>query len=126
MAKPLNVALVGPGFMGRSHSNAWMSVNKFFDLTREVVLHTVCGRQAGPTKKFARRWGWEHSTTDLSKVLSDSAIDLVDVATPNYLHAEQALAALQAGKHVACEKPLAGTLDEAGVMRRAAARARRQ
>ncbi len=126
MAKPLNVALVGTGFMGRAHSNAWMSVNKFFDLTRAVVMHTVCGRQAGPTKKFARRWGWQQATTDLSKVLSDPAIDLVDVATPNNLHAEQALAALRAGKHVACEKPLAGTLDEAGAMRQAAAVARRQ
>ncbi|MCH8166179.1 MAG: Gfo/Idh/MocA family oxidoreductase [Planctomycetes bacterium] len=126
MPKPLNIALIGTGFMGRAHSNAWMSVNKFFDLPRVAVMHTVCARESKDARRFARKWGWAEATTDLGRVIDDPTIDLVDIATPNHLHAPQAVAALEAGKHVACEKPLAGRLDDAQAMRVAAQRAKRR
>ncbi len=124
MATPLNVALIGTGFMGRAHSNAWMSVNKFFDLPREVVMHTVCGSDLGQAEAFAERWGWKHATADIDAIVTDGEIDLVDVTTPNDLHRAHVTAALAAGKHVACEKPLAGTRQDARVMRDAARAAR--
>ncbi len=124
MGKPLNVAMIGTGFMGRAHSNAWMSVNKFFDLPREVVMHTVCGTDADQTSAFAERWGWKHATADVGELAADGEIDLVDVATPNDLHRVHTTPMLEAGKHVACEKPMAGTLQDARVMRDAARSAR--
>ena len=120
MSKPLNVALIGTGFMGRAHSNAWMSVNKFFDLPRDVVMHTVCGTESGQTSAFAERWGWKQATTDVAELATNPDIDLVDVTTPNDLHRAHATLMLDAGKHVACEKPLAGTLQDARAMRDAA------
>ncbi len=123
MAEPLHIALVGTGFMGRAHSNAWMSVNGFFDPPRAAVRSAVCGADFAATRRFAERWGWERPVRRLQEVLDDPRIDLVDVCTPNHLHAEQSIAALQAGKHVACEKPLARTLEEATAMRDAARRA---
>ncbi len=124
MAKPLNIAMIGTGFMGRAHSNAWMSVNKFFDLPREVVMHTVCGTDADQTAAFAERWGWKHATADVGELAADGEIDLVDVTTPNDLHRVHTTPMLEAGKHVACEKPMAGTLQDARVMRDAARSAR--
>ncbi len=121
---PLNVALIGTGFMGRAHSNAWMSVNKFFDVPRHVVMHTVCGSDLAQAEAFAERWGWQHATADVGAVAADDEIDLVDVTTPNDLHRAHATAALAAGKHVACEKPLAGTRQDARAMRDAARAAR--
>ncbi|MHC5023753.1 MAG: Gfo/Idh/MocA family protein [Planctomycetota bacterium] len=126
MGKPLPVALTGTKFMGRAHSNAWLSVNRFFDLPREAVMQTVCGRDTRATKAFARRWGWSAGTTDYHAILDDESIELVDVGTPNDVHAEQAIAAVEAGKHVACEKPLAGTLDDARAMRDVAKAAKRR
>ncbi len=124
MTTPLNVALIGTGFMGRAHSNAWMSVNKFFDVPRDVVMHTVCGSDLGQTEAFAERWGWKHATADVGELAADREIDLVDVTTPNDLHRAHATPMLEAGKHVACEKPLAGTVQDARVMRDAARAAR--
>ena len=109
--------------MGRAHSNAWMSVNKFFDVPREAVLHTVCGRDRETAEQFAAKWGWQRAAADLGDPLRDEAVDLVDVCTPNDLHAAQSIAALEAGKHVACEKPLAGTIEDARAMRDAARQA---
>jgi predicted dehydrogenase len=126
MSEPLNAALIGQRFMGRAHSNAFHQVARFFDLPRVPVLHTVAGRDAAALKEFARRWGWRKTTTRWRDVAEDPEIELVDVGTPNHLHAEQSLAALEAGKHVACEKPLAGTLDDARAMRAAARKARGQ
>jgi predicted dehydrogenase len=119
-ARPFNVAIIGTGFMGRAHSQAWASVGRFFDLPRTIVMKTVCGRDTGRTREFARRWVWADSTNDVACVFEDREIDLVDVLTPNHLHAEQAIAALERGRHVACEKPLAGTLEDARAMRDAA------
>jgi predicted dehydrogenase len=123
VTQPLHIALVGSKFMGRAHSNAWMSVNRFFDLDQVAVMKTVCARDAAATAAFALRWGWAEATTDLAAVVDDPLVDLVDIATPNDVHAEQAIVALQRGKHVACEKPLAGTLEDARRMLLAARRA---
>ncbi len=120
----LNVAMIGTGFMGRAHSNAWMSVNKFFDLPLDAVLHTVCGTELDQTRAFAEKWGWQHATTDVQALADDDEIHLVDITTPNDLHRPHATMSLAAGKHVACEKPLAGTLDDARAMRDAARTAR--
>lgn len=121
MAKALNVGIIGTGFMGRAHSQAWASVNRFFaDLPRSVVMRTACGTDALRTNDFAGRWGWQEYTIDPACVIEDGAIDLVDLLTPNHLHAEHAIAALEAGRNVACEKPLSGTLADARAMRDAA------
>ena len=120
MASPLNVAMIGTGFMGRAHSNAWMSVNKFFDLPLLAVMHTVCGTDLDETRAFAERWGWGRATASVDELVADDEIDLIDITTPNDLHRAHAVGALGACKHVACEKPLAGTLDDARAMREAA------
>lgn len=120
MAKTLHVGLIGSKFMGRTHSNAYLKVAKFFDLPVQPVMHTIAARSEKELKKFAKRWGWNGYVTDWRELCSDSDIDLVDVGTPNHVHKDQAIAALESGKHVACEKPLAGTLDDARAMRDAA------
>jgi predicted dehydrogenase len=119
-SKMLNVALIGQGFMGRAHSNAWGQVGRFFNPPLMPVLHTTCGLEA-ELLAFAARWGWQHATADWKEAISDPEVDLVDIASPNNWHAPMALAALGAGKAVACEKPIAGTLTEA---RQMAAKAR--
>src|SRR5260221_336436 len=119
----LRVALIGQKFMGRAHSNAWGQVNRFFDPPLRAEMHTVAGRDAGELASFAKRWGWGKWTADWRTIAKDPEIGLVDVATPNDLHAEPSIAMLEAGKHVACEKPLAGTLADARAMRDAAAKA---
>ena len=123
MTGAVNVALLGSKFMGRAHSNAWLKVAKFFDVDPVPTMHTVVGRNADELREFAQRWGWQRTSTDWEAVVADTEIDLVDIGTPNNVHAEQAIAALEAGKHVACEKPLAGTLSDAQRMADAAAAA---
>ncbi len=110
--------------MGRAHSNAWGQVGKFFDLPVVPRLVAISARDAATLGPFALRWGFERYTTDWRLLAHDPEIQLVDVATPNHVHAEQAVAMLEAGKHVACEKPLAGTLADARAMRDAAKRSR--
>ncbi len=124
--KPVNVGLVGTKFMGRTHSNAYMSVGKFFDLPVEPVMHTVAARDEANTAAFAARWGWQNHTTRWQDLAESDEIHLVDVCTPNNMHKDIAIAALAAGKHVACEKPLSYTLDEAREMRDAAKKAKRK
>lgn len=124
MTNSLNVALIGSKFMGRAHSNAWLNVPRFFDVDPRPAMHTVSGRNAAELEAFAERWGWKHARTDWEAAVTAPEIDLVDVATPNDVHAEQSIAALEAGKHVVCEKPLAGTLADAEAMAAAAAAAR--
>lgn len=116
----INVALIGSKFMGRAHSNAWLKVARFFPVDPVPVMHTVAARNAAELDAFARRWGWGRATTDWRAAVSSADVGLVDVATPNVVHAEHAIAALEAGKHVACEKPLARTLEEAESMAAAA------
>jgi predicted dehydrogenase len=119
----INVALLGSKFMGRAHSNAWLNVGKFFDVDPLPTMHTVVGRNATELGEFATQWGWANASTDWQATVSAPEIGLVDIGTPNNVHAEQAIAALEAGKHVACEKPLAGTLADAEAMAAAAANA---
>ena len=124
--KTVNVCLIGQKFMGRTHSNAYLKVGKFFEPPVLPVMHTICGRDQAELAEFKDRWGWRHATDDWRTAVASEEIDLVDVGTPNHLHKEMSIAALEAGKHVACEKPLAGTLADAREMMEAAKRARGQ
>jgi len=125
MPKSIQVGLIGTKFMGRAHSNAFSQVTHFFDLPLEPVMRMAVGRNARELAAFARRWGWQQISTRWQDLIGDHEIDLVDVATPNDLHAEPSIAVLEAGKHVVCEKPLAGTLKDARAMRDAAKKAKR-
>lgn len=116
MTKKLNVGIIGYGFMGRTHSNAYRKVRNFFDVPYEPVLKTICGLEEKEAKAFADRWGFESHTTDWHKVIDDKKIDVVDICVPNNYHAEIAIAAAQAGKMIVCEKPLARTGKEAEPM----------
>ena len=117
--KKLNVGLVGYGFMGRTHSNAFGQVNNFFELDYEPVLKAVCARDADKVKAFAGQWGYESVETDWRKLVARKDIDLIDIASPNNTHAEIAIAAAGAGKMVLCEKPLGMNGGEAAKMVRA-------
>jgi predicted dehydrogenase len=110
--KPFNIGLVGPGFMGRTHSNAYRRVPNFFDLEYAPVLKAVCGRNAENAQAFADQWGYESVETDWRKLVERSDIDAIDICTPNNFHAEIAIAAAQAGKAVLCEKPLAMNVEQ--------------
>ena len=104
--KKLNIGMIGCGFMGRTHSNAFRKSANFFDLPYEPVLKTICARNAEKAKSFASRWGYESFETDWRKLVESPDIDLIDIASPNDTHAEAAIAAARAGKVVMCEKPL--------------------
>ncbi len=104
--KKLNVGLIGYGFMGRTHSNAFSKVNHFFDLEYQPVLKAVCARNAEKAREFAAKWGYETTETDWRKLVERDDIDLIDIGSPNNTHAEIAIAAAKAGKMVLCEKPL--------------------
>jgi len=106
MAKTLNVGVIGYGFMGRAHSNAYANVGHFFDLPYTINLKAACGRDAAKTRAFADRWGYQSVETDWRKLIERQDIDIVDICTPNDLHAEIAVAAAQAKKMILCEKPL--------------------
>lgn len=108
----LNVAMIGQGFMGRTHSNAWGQVAKFFQTPVKPVMHTVFGQEAENPQAFADNWGWQNASTDWEATVSSPEIGLVDIVTPNFMHAPPAMAALAAGKAVSCEKPLSATLAE--------------
>jgi predicted dehydrogenase len=124
MARPLNVGMIGYGFMGRAHSNAYSHVNQFFDLEYRPVLKAACARSADKARAFADRWGYESVETDWRRLVDRKDIDLVDICTPNNTHAEIALAAAAAGKMILCEKPLAMDTAEAVKMAEAVERAR--
>lgn len=106
MTKPLNIGMIGYGFMGRAHSNAYRKVGNFFKLTRQPVLKAACARDAEQIKAFADNWGYESVETDWRKLIDRKDIDAIDICTPNNLHAEIAIAAAAAGKMILCEKPL--------------------
>ncbi len=120
----VNVALIGQGFMGRSHSNAWGQVAKFFQPPLKPVMHTVFGQPEENPQAFAENWGWQNASTNWQELIQSPEIGLVDVVTPNFVHAPVAIAAVQAGKPCSCEKPLAGTLDDARKMAQAAKKAK--
>jgi predicted dehydrogenase len=123
MSKTTRVALIGTRFMGRAHANAWSQAPRFFELAREPEQALVAGRDRASLERFAKRWGFARFTDDWREIAGDPSIDLVDIGTPNDVHAEQSIAMLEAKKHVACEKPLAGTLGDARAMRDAAKKA---
>jgi len=122
--KTLNVAMIGRGFMCRCHSNGWTQVARFFDPPVMPVMHTLCDKFSEGLDDEAAKWGWQNTSTDWKKVIHNPEIDLIDIAVPNYLHAPMAIEALKAGKHVACEKPLAHTLSDARKMLAAAKKAK--
>ena len=119
----LGVGLVGHAFMGAAHSQAWRSAPRFFDLPLTPRMRALCGRDPGRVAEAAARLGWETTETDWTRLVARDDIDLVDVCTPGDTHAEIAIAALDAGKHVLCEKPLANSVAEAQAMTAAADRA---
>ncbi len=114
--KKLNIGMVGYGFMGRTHSNAFSQVGHFFDTGYQPVLKTICARDAEKGKAFADQWGYESSVTDWRKLVDDKNIDLIDIASPNDTHMEIAIAAAEAGKMVMCEKPLGRSATESRKM----------
>ncbi len=108
----LNIGIIGMGFMGRAHSNAWSQLNKFFDTDVEICLKAVAVRDRTRGEAFAKKWGYEDVETDWHALIARDDIDVVDILTPTNLHKEMAVEAMKAGKHVICEKPCALTWQE--------------
>lgn len=123
MTGPLRVAMIGHGFMGAAHSQGWRVAPRFFHLPLQPVMQVVTGRDAGAAAAAAEKWGWAESSADWRATIGREDVDVVDIVTPGDTHAEIAMAALAAGKHVLCEKPLANTVAEAEAMADAAAHA---
>ena len=123
IAPDLGVGLVGHAFMGAAHTQAWRTAPRFFDLPLQPRLRALCGRDAERVAAAAARLGWESTETDWTRLVERDDVHLVDICTPGDMHAEIAIAALDAGKHVLCEKPLANTVAEAQAMAEAAGRA---
>jgi predicted dehydrogenase len=119
----IRVALFGTKFMGKAHSQAYRSVNMYFPDAPQVEMAVIAGRNAKETEQARKAYGWQEASTDWKAVLKRKDIDVVDVSTPGYLHAEMAIAAAKAKKHVVCEKPLGNTLSEAKRMRDAVRKA---
>lgn len=115
----IGVGMIGYKFMGKAHTNAWRQANYFFDPPVKARLKAVCGRERAKVEAMAARWGWERAETDWRRLIDDPEIGIIDICSPNNTHEEIALAALAAGKIVACEKPLA--MDGAQARRMAAA-----
>ena len=118
--RKLNIALIGYGFMGRAHSNAWRQVRSFFDVPFEPVLKIICGRNETKVSKIADKFGWQEYSASWEEVVRRDDIDIVDICTPGYTHLPIALASAQAKKIIFCEKPLANSLGEAEQMLAAA------
>lgn len=110
--KELRIGMVGYGFMGRAHSNAYRQVSNFFDLGHKPVLKAICARNAEKAQAFADKWGYESIETDWRAMLKRSDIDAIDICTPNNLHKEISIEAAKAGKMILCEKPLAMNVAE--------------
>ena len=121
---PLRVGMIGYGFMGAAHSHAWRTAHRFFDLPRTPQLRTLAGRSPEALAQAAERYGFPQTTTRWQEVVEDPEIDVVDICTPGDTHHEIALAALRAGKHVLCEKPLANSVEDCEELAAAAAEAR--
>ena len=120
MAKELGIALIGAGYIGRAHALAYAAVNRVFDDLPILKKITVVDREEALAEAFAKRFDFQCHATDWHDVLDREDVDIVAVATPNNTHKEISLAALEAGKHVYCEKPLAVSLDDAEAMAAAA------
>jgi len=118
--KAVNVGIVGTKFMGRAHSNAFINVGYYFNLTAPPVMRAACGVNENDLDAFCRRFGWQTRETSWEKLVARDDIDLVDIVTPNFLHKPIAIAAAKKGKHIICEKPIAMNADEARAMLEAA------
>ena len=116
MKEKLNVGLIGCGFMGRVHSNAYLKVSKFFDLGYEPVMKVICDCNEEKVKAFAENWGWDNTETDWRKMITRDDIDLVDICTPNNTHYDIVMATAETGKIIALEKPLAMNAKEGAPM----------
>jgi predicted dehydrogenase len=116
--------MVGYGFMGKAHSNAWRQAPYFFPLRAKVEMHTLCGRNPAGVQAARAKLGWQFAATDWREVIDSPLIDIVDISTHNDSHAEIAIAAAKAGKHVLCEKPLALNVKQAEAMLAAAQKAK--
>jgi len=116
MTKPLNIGMIGYGFMGRAHTNGYKRVNDFFDVPFRPILKAACGRDAAKVQAFADNWGYESIETDWRTLIARADIDAVDICTPNNLHKEIAIACAEAGKMILCEKPLAMNAAEGEAM----------
>ena len=116
MSRPLRVGLIGYGFMGRAHANAYRKVNQFFELKHRPFLQACCARNEEKIRLFAENWGFESYETDWQKLIARNDIDVVDICAPNHLHHDIAVEAARAGKMILCEKPLSRTVDEAEKM----------
>jgi predicted dehydrogenase len=123
MGKPLRIGMIGYGFMGRAHSNAYRRVNNFFDVEYQPVLQAVCARDEAKAKQFADKWSYASVETDWRKLVERKDIDAVDICVPNNLHRDIAIAAAQAGKMILCEKPLSMNAAEGEAMVAAVERA---
>lgn len=119
----LRIGMIGYAFMGAAHSQGWRVAPKFFELPLNPVMHTIVGRNETAVSEAATTLGWKHFHTNWREVIESPDIDLVDICTPGDTHAEIAIAALEAGKHVLCEKPLANSVEEAEAMAAAAEKA---
>ena len=122
--KTLNIGLIGYLFMGKAHSNGWRQAPRFFEMKHGVRLHTICGRNAAAVEKARKQYGWDHAATDWREVVANPEIDVIDINTPNDSHAEIAIAAARAGKHILCEKPLAMNVKECRQMLQAVKKAK--
>ena len=119
----MNVAIIGTKFMGKAHSNAWLNTPHFFDMGIRPVLKVVVGTDPAGTQALAENWGWQEWSTDWREVVARPDIDIVDIATPTYLHHDMAVAAAEHGKHIFLEKPFAVSLEQARAMLAAAEKA---
>ena len=122
----LRVGMVGYGFMGAAHSQGWRVAPRFFDLPAQPTMNVLVGRHADGVEAAAKKWGWAETATDWRTLLDRDDIDVIDIVTPGDSHAEIAIAALEAGKHVICEKPMSNTVAEAIAMTAAAEAAARK
>ncbi|MDA7903424.1 Gfo/Idh/MocA family oxidoreductase [Mariniblastus sp.] len=114
--KPLNIGMIGYGFMGKAHTNAYATVGNFFELEYEPVLKALCARNAEKAQEFADNWGYESVETDWRALIARDDIDAVDICVPNNLHKEISIAAAEAGKMILCEKPIAMDVAEGEAM----------
>src|SRR4030088_3049402 len=125
MSKALNVGLIGSGFMGQAHADAYRRAALFYwGLSRTPVLYAIADQNDALAEQARSRLGFEKGYGDWRRLIEDPAVDVVDITTPNHLHVEPALAALEAGKHVYCEKPMAVKLADAERMAAKARKAR--
>ena len=118
--RTIGVGLIGTGYMGKCHALAWTGVHAVFDDTPIVRRVMLCEVEEGLARRKADEFGFESSTDDWRALIADPGVEVVSITTPNALHAPMAIAALEAGKHVWCEKPMAPSLDEAERMAAAA------